>query len=148
MLLEIRSARNSRTPGATAKSGFCARNCAILCCNTPRRSSKSAGCRSTTRPDWRRERMRSSRSVISAGERSAEITICLPWSIRALNVWKNSSCVLSLPAMNWTSSTINTSTERNSCLKLIVSFSRKAWIKRYMNCSADRYSTRRCGWLA
>ena len=47
--------------------------------------------------------------------------------------------------MNCTSSTINTSTERNISLKLIVSLKRNAWTKRYMNCSADRYNTRASG---
>ena len=82
--------------------------------------------------------MRSSRSLISPGARSAEMTICLLWSMSALKVWKNSSCVLSLPAMNCTSSTISTSTERKSSLKSITCFSRSAWMKRYMNCSAER----------
>jgi hypothetical protein len=89
--------------------------------------------------------MRSSSPLISPGARSAEITICLFWSTSALKVWKNSSCVLSLPAMNCTSSTISTSTDRNSSLKSIICRSRSACTKRYMNCSADRYSTRRSG---
>ena len=75
---------------------------------------------------------------IWSGLRSAEMTICFFWSISALKVWKNSSCVESLPAMNCTSSTISTSTARNCCLKVIVSRKRSAWTKRYMNCSAER----------
>ena len=67
--------------------------------------------------------------------------ICLFWSTKALNVWKNSSWVLSFPPMNCTSSTIKTSTERNSSLKSIILRSRKACTKRYMNCSAERYIT-------
>src|SRR3989338_8631910 len=81
--------------------------------------------------------MRSSRSLISPGARSAEITICLFWSTSALKVWKNSSCVLSLPAMNCTSSTISTSTERKISLKSMICLSRRAWTKRYMNCSGQ-----------
>ena len=82
--------------------------------------------------------MRSSSPLISPGAESAEMTICLFWSTSALNVWKNSSCVESLPAMNCTSSTISTSTERNSSLKSMIWRSRSAWTKRYMNCSAER----------
>ena len=47
--------------------------------------------------------------------------------------------------MNCTSSTIKTSTERNSCLKSIILRSRSACTNRYMNCSADRYTTLRSG---
>jgi hypothetical protein len=38
------------------------------------------------------------------GGRSELSTICLPSSWMALNVWKNSSWVRSLSAMNWMSS--------------------------------------------
>ena len=65
------------------------------------------------------------------------MTICLPSSTKALNVWKNSSCVLSLPMRNWTSSTISTSTERMLSLKSMVDLLRRAAMKRYMNFSAD-----------
>ena len=82
--------------------------------------------------------MRSSRPDRSDGLRSAEITICRPRSTSALKVWKNSSCVLSLPLMNWTSSTISRSTERNSSLKPIMSFDRRAATNWYMNFSAER----------
>ncbi len=36
-------------------------------------------------------------------------------------------------------------TARNISLKSIIVRSRRAWTKRYMNCSADRYSTRSSG---
>ena len=39
------------------------------------------------------------------------MTICFCESYSALNVWKNSVCVPSLPAMNWMSSTSRTSTD-------------------------------------
>ncbi len=93
---------------------------------------------SATRPQPRRERIRSSRPDRSDGLRSAEITICRPRSTRVLKVWKNSSWVLSLPLMNWTSSTMSRSTERNSSLKVMVSFERRARTNWYMNFSAER----------
>ena len=46
------------------------------------------------------------------GGRSDEITICLPLSWRALNVWKNSSCVCSRPCSDWMSSMSRMSVER------------------------------------
>ena len=52
---------------------------------------------------------------------SAEIITCRPSSTSALKVWKNSSWVESLPLMNWTSSIISTSTERNCSLNDMVS---------------------------
>ena len=52
-------------------------------------------------------------------------------------VWKNSSWVDSLPAMNWTSSIISRSAERNCCLNWIVSLARKAATNSTMNFSAD-----------
>ena len=52
-------------------------------------------------------------------------------------VWKNSSWVDSLPAMNWTSSIISRSAERNLRLKLKVSLTRIADTNSYMNFSAD-----------
>ena len=68
------------------------------------RVSSSGGWMSAMRPHGKRERSRSSRSGISCGYLSAVRTICLCDSRSALNVWKNSSCVLSLPARNWMSS--------------------------------------------
>ena len=55
---------------------------------------------STVRPHSNRERRRSSSVSISFGGLSEEIIICFLDSYNALNVWKNSSCVLSLPIMN------------------------------------------------
>ena len=57
-------------------------------------------------------RRRSSSCVISRGGRSEVSTICLPDSYRVLKVWKNSSCVWILPAMNWISSTSSTVASR------------------------------------
>ena len=77
----------------------------------------------------------------SEGDLSAETMICLPASTRALNVWKNSSCVLSLPIRNCRSSIISTSTPRSSPLNSMVDWLRIAAMKRYMNFSADMYLT-------
>ena len=82
-------------------------------------------------------RIRSSMPSRSDGERSAEITTWRFWSTSALKVWKNSSWVDSLSAMNCTSSIISTSTERNCCLNAIVSLKRSARMNWYMNFSAD-----------
>ena len=49
-------------------------------------------------PHSKRERSRSSSAVISCGGASLLMTICLAESNSALKVWKNSVCVLSLPA--------------------------------------------------
>ena len=42
----------------------------------------------------------SSKKGISLGGLSLEIIICFLSSYRELNVWKNSSCILSFPAIN------------------------------------------------
>src|SRR6266850_2473046 len=68
------------------------------------RVSKSGGWMSAIRPHSKRERRRSSISGMSFGEESLETMICFRDSCRSLNVWKNSSCVRSLPEMNWMSS--------------------------------------------
>ena len=76
------------------------------------RVSRSGGWISTIRPHSKRERRRSSRVTMALGGRSEEITICLSWLCRVLKVWKNSSWVDSLPAMNWMSSISSTSMRR------------------------------------
>ncbi len=68
------------------------------------RVSRSGAVRSAMRPHSKRLRRRSSSVMICLGGRSLERTICLPSSWMALKVWKNSSCVRSLSAMNWMSS--------------------------------------------
>ena len=68
------------------------------------RVSMSGGWMSVTSPHSKREARRSSRLGISFGGRSLVTTICLFALWSALKVWKNSSCVLSLPARNWMSS--------------------------------------------
>src|SRR5882724_1305965 len=65
---------------------------------------------SATRPHSNREINRSSSPGISFGGRSEVSTICLCPSNSALNVWKNSSCVISLPSRKCTSSTRKRST--------------------------------------
>ena len=79
-------------------------NCAAFVRMMAVRVSRSGGCTSASRPPSSRVHRRSSRRFISFGGRSEVTTICFPASYRQLKVWKNSSCVLSLPAMNWISS--------------------------------------------
>src|SRR5207248_1785511 len=74
------------------------------------RCSRSGWPMSATSPHSKREISRSSRPGISFGGRSEVSTICLWASNRALNVWKNSSCVISLPSRKCTSSTRKRST--------------------------------------
>ena len=64
---------------------------------------------STVRPHSKRDRRRSSRVSISFGGLSEDMIICFFDSYNVLKVWKNSSCVLSLPMMNWISSMRRTS---------------------------------------
>ncbi len=93
---------------------------------------------SATRPLPRRERMRSSMSCSSLGGFSEDRMICLFCSTSELKVKKNSSWLASLPQMNCTSSTISTSTLRNSSLNWPVFLVRSAWMKRFTKLSAVR----------
>ena len=78
----------------------------------------------------------------SCGARSEVITSRRPAVMISFIVWKNSSCVESLPAMNWTSSISSRSALRSRCLKPIVSFSFSARMNSTMNFSADIDTTR------
>ena len=60
-------------------------------------------------PHSKRDRRRSSKVAISRGCLSEEMTICFFASWSSLNVWKNSSWVLSFPIINWISSIKRTS---------------------------------------
>ena len=109
------------------------------------RVSRSGEEMSAIKPHSKRERRRSSRSEISFGVRSEVITICLPAECSALKVWKNSSCVRSLSAMNWMSSIRRTSIflkrERNASAA-------PCWIPRmnsFVKASPVMYKTRRFG---
>ena len=99
MLLTTLRAMNSITSEVigTAPSSALARRIAM-------RVSRSGAVRSAMRPHSKRLRRRSSSVMICFGGRSELRTICLPSSWIALNVWKNSSWVRSLSAMNWMSS--------------------------------------------
>ena len=66
---------------------------------------------------------------------------CLP-SNSALKVWKNSSCVRSLPAKNWMSSISSASTCWNCRLNASIALSCSAFIIALKNCSLRRYITR------
>src|SRR5438046_9261639 len=74
------------------------------------RCSRSGCPMSATRPHSKREINRSSSPGISFGGRSEVSTICLCPSNSALNVWKNSSWVISFPSRKCTSSTRKRST--------------------------------------
>ena len=104
MLLTTFRAMNSSTsePIGTPWSSALARRIAM-------RVSRSGAVRSAMRPHSKRLRRRSSSVMICFGGRSLDSTICLPSSWIALNVWKNSSWVRSLSAMNWMSSIRRTS---------------------------------------
>ena len=78
----------------------------------------------------------------SCGARSDVITSRRPAVMISFIVWKNSSCVESLPAMNWTSSISSRSAFRSRCLNPIVSFSFSARMNSTMNFSADIDTTR------
>ena len=97
---------------------------------------------SATRPHDRRDRMRGAIPSRSCGARSEVITSRRPAVMISFIVWKNSSCVESLPAMNWTSSISSRSALRSRCLKPIVSFSFSARMNSTMNFSADIETTR------
>ena len=107
MLREIREAMNSSTSGGALSCSWTAflRRIAI-------RVSSSGGWTSVIRPHSKRFRSRSSRVTSCLGGRSEDSTICLLalWSV--LKVWKNSSCVDSLLARNWMSSTSRMSMSR------------------------------------
>ena len=72
--------------------------------------SKSGAWISAIRPHSNLERNLSSKVGISLGGLSDDRIICLFASCNVLKVWKNSSWVLSLPAINWISSINKTST--------------------------------------
>ena len=74
--------------------------------------SMSGAWMSAIRPHSKRLCRRSSMVGIWRGGQSELITICFCASCSALKMWKNSSWVRSLPAMNWMSSTSRTSIER------------------------------------
>ena len=97
---------------------------------------------SATRPHDSRDRIRGAIPSRSCGARSEVITSRRPAVMISFIVWKNSSWVESLPAMNWTSSISSRSAERSRPLKPIVSFSRIARTNSTMNFSADIETTR------
>ena len=107
MLVEIRLAMYSSTSGGAARPSWTAffRRIAM-------RVSSSGGWTSVISPHSNRLRSRSSSVTSCLGGRSLEMTICLLalWSV--LKVWKNSSCVCSLPSRNWMSSTSRMSMAR------------------------------------
>ena len=99
MLLTTLRAMNSITSDVigTAPSSALARRIAM-------RVSRSGAVRSAIRPHSKRD----AEALLEGQDRLrrpvGHRTICLPSSWIALNVWKNSSWVRSLSAMNWMSS--------------------------------------------
>ena len=81
--------------------------------------------------------MRGSIDSSAWGARSAVTTMRAPVSIRSLIVWRNSSCVDPLPAMNWISSINSSRAARNRALNAIVSLARIALTNSIMKRSAD-----------
>ena len=116
------SAMNSKT-----LSGITKRSASALFLMIATRISKSGGWMSAMRPHSKRFLSRSVSFGISLGGLSDESTICLPSSVKELNVWKNSSSIEFLPAMNWMSSTKSASARRY--------FSRRATVLELRICS-------------
>ena len=76
------------------------------------RVSRSGGWTSVSRPHSKRLTIRSSKPERCLGWTSLVMTTCLLALCRELKVWKNSSCVCTLPDRNWMSSMSRTSTSR------------------------------------
>ena len=103
--------------------------------------SKSGGWISVISPISNLDLNLSSNVGISFGGLSLEMIICLFASCNALNVWKNSSCVPSFPAINWISSINKTSTFlylflNSSFLSFFIEF-----ISSFVNFSEETYTT-------
>ena len=133
----IRCARKSMTGGGTATdcaSAF-ARRIAM-------RVSRSGVEMSAMRPHSKRDRSRSSSRSIAFGGRSLERTICFPSSWMALKVWKNSSCVPSLPVRNWMSSIRSTSMRRYRSRNSSLFWPRIELMNSFVNFSLVAYATR------
>ena len=107
MLLSTRDAIRSTTSCGTLK-----RSRSALDWRIAMRVSRSGGWMSTVSPHSKRLRSRSSSFLICLGGRSDAITIWRSDWWRALNVWKNSSCVCSARSRNWMSSISRTSVLR------------------------------------
>src|SRR6185436_1951377 len=100
---------------------------------------------SVTRPHLKRETRRSCSVGMSLGGLSEDSTICLPDWYSVLNVWKNSSCVRSLLASTWMSSTTKTSTPRYLLRNFCRSPFSSALMKWFTNVSHDKYRMRVLG---
>src|SRR2546430_5038456 len=100
------------------------------------RCSRSGCPMSATRPHSKREINRSSSPGISFGGRSEVSTICLCPSNSALNVWKNSSCVISLPSRKCTSRSEEHTSELQSQSNLVcrLLLEKKKKNKKHLQC--------------
>ncbi len=99
------------------------------------RVSRLGGCTSAIMPQAKRERNRSSSRGIACGGRSLVSTICRLAVCSALKVWKNSSCVCSLPAMKCTSSISSTSLVRYLARNWSVDWVRMALMSSFVKSS-------------
>ncbi len=133
----MREAMNSRTSG-----GALSCSCTAFLRRMAIRVSSSGGWTSVISPHSKRFRSRSSSVTSCLGGRSLESTICLfaLWSV--LKVWKNSSCVDSLSARNWMSSTRRMSISRYRLRKLSPFPSRIELMNSLVNSSELTYRTR------
>ena len=107
MFVEIRLAMYSMT-----SSGAVIRSRIAFLRRIAMRVSRSGGWTSVIRPHSKRLRIRSSKPDSCLGGRSEVITTCLLALCSVLKVWKNSSCVCTLPCRNWMSSISRMSTSR------------------------------------
>ena len=137
MLREIRDAMNSSTSG-----GALSCSCTAFLRRIAIRVSSSGGWTSVIRPHSKRLRSRSSRVTSCLGGRSEESTICLLALCRVLKVWKNSSCVDSLLARNWMSSTSRMSMSRYRLRNASALPSRIELMNSLVNSSELTYRTR------
>ena len=87
----------------------------------------------------------SSSVEISLGGLSEVITICLLCWYKSLNVWKNSSCVDSLPITNCMSSMRRTSTFLYFSLNFYTFLSPIAFMISFVNVSEVTYKTLKSG---
>ena len=70
-------------------------------------------------------------------DKGSQIIICDPLSNKALNVWKNSSCIASLPFINWISSIIKISVFLKYSLNFTISLDLSDLTNWYINLSAE-----------
>src|SRR3989338_121107 len=98
----------------------------VLVRKIKRRVSKSGRPMSAIIPPSKRERNRSSSVAMACGGRSDDMMIWLFFWYNVLNMWKNSSCIFSVRAINCISSIIKQSTVRYLSFNEFISWFLKA----------------------